>query len=119
MKPNRIRFDIVRKPELEAGKFRLKTGDGREVEILKWDYTTNDEYIIIGLIDCGSYQRPSFWDIQGNCKGSSSSSDDLFLYQSDEDSVIEKLKAYFDGVSGEEARRKFKEILEIIEDKLG
>ena len=48
----KIRFNVSRKEDIEKGKYKVVTGDGRPVRIICWDWK-NGDVPIIALADCG------------------------------------------------------------------
>lgn len=64
----KIPFDIKYRPEIESGKYKVKTNAGRPVRIICWDAKNEDPLVqlpIVGLIDYGKREMVFTWDIRG------------------------------------------------------
>lgn len=59
----KIAFDIKYRPEIEAGKYKVVTGHGEPVEIVKWD--CRGKYPILAVIDDGDTDDCTFFHEDG------------------------------------------------------
>lgn len=85
----KIAFDIKYRPEIEAGKYKVKVGEN-EARIVCWDY--NGDTTLIVLVKDISGERAFLYDTAGNHKALvSDKMPDLELY-TDEPETMEDLK---------------------------
>lgn len=76
---DKIQFDIKLRPEIEAGKYKVETRDGRPARIICWDRESN-KYPIVALINCEGREHSKHYTCSGSFYADSRTfHDDLFL----------------------------------------
>lgn len=111
----RIEFDIKYRPEIESGKYKVETRDGRSVEILKWDAKVRKEegFFLIVCVDCGE-SIPYIYDSKGKIHEYlvNGTHLDLVIYtdETGEHPLITELKKHLSSLSEEDKEKEWKEL---------
>ena len=118
----RIPFDIKYRSEIESGKYKVETEDGRSAEILKWDAKVRKEEggFLIVCVDCGE-SILYIYDSKGKIheklvKGTHL---DLVIYtdEPEEHPIIKELKEHLASLSENDRQKELKELQEWYEER--
>jgi len=112
----RINFDIKYRPEIESGKYKVVTRDGRDVRIICWD--KKGKYPVVAIVKyyCGEEECFSFTNTGSYSSGTESDYD--FFILTDEPELTPFEQAIEDiyescGVKELRSKDKAKELLDL------
>ena len=117
----RINFDIKYRPEIESGKYKVVTRDGRDVRIICWD--KKGKYPVVAIVKyyCGEEECFSFTNT-GSYSSSTESDYDLFILTDEpeltpfEQAIEDIYESY--GVKKLRSKDKAKELLDIAKKEI-
>lgn len=74
-----MQFDITKRPEIEAGKYRVETKGWQSARIVCWDRKDDDYPLIVLLTDNEGNEGIFTYSITGEYRAGSPSDNDLIL----------------------------------------
>ena len=105
-----IPFNIKYRHEIESGKYKVQTSDGRPVRIICWD--KNSDKPIVGLISEKEERESLQVYLTDGRTGYKNSCNDMFIVtdEPEEHPIITKLKEHLASLSEEDREKEWKEL---------